>query len=115
MDNMGLDEDFTVGSDKMKNPRGILKYALSGRDQSAITKLTGNLGGEDYQDKAVVRSMKAVCTQKDKDITCHHRRPEIGRTVSRLMASHLLVLGSTLLRSTWTCQLDTISRCRSFH
>lgn len=53
IDNMGLDEDFRVGSDKMKNPRGILKYALSGRDQSAITwKLTGNLGGEDYQDKA---------------------------------------------------------------
>ncbi|KAI9871392.1 MAG: hypothetical protein M1830_002959 [Pleopsidium flavum] len=52
IDNMGLDEDFTVGSDKMKNPRGILNYALSGRDQSAITwRLTGNLGGEEYQDK----------------------------------------------------------------
>ncbi|XHG07123.1 hypothetical protein AWENTII_010281 [Aspergillus wentii] len=52
VDNMGLDEDWTVGSDEMKDPRGILGYKLSGRDSSAITwKLTGNLGGEDYQDK----------------------------------------------------------------
>lgn len=49
---MGLDEDGTVGSDDMKNPRGILDYTLSGRDPSVITwKLTGNLGGEDYEDK----------------------------------------------------------------
>lgn len=52
IDNMGLDEDFRVGSDQMKNPRGILRYALSSREQSAINwKLTGNLGGEDYQDR----------------------------------------------------------------
>ena len=52
IDNMGLDEDFRVGSDQMKNPRGILEYALSSREQSAITwKLTGNLGGEDYRDR----------------------------------------------------------------
>ena len=52
LDNMGLEEDFTVGSDTNKLPRGILNYTLAGRDQSAITwKLTGNLGGEDYQDK----------------------------------------------------------------
>lgn len=51
IDNMGLDEDWTVGSDEMKNPRGILSYQLSGQAQSAITwKLTGNLGGEDYRD-----------------------------------------------------------------
>lgn len=51
IDNMGLDEDFRVGSDQMKNPRGILQYSLSSREQSAITwKLTGNLGGEDYRD-----------------------------------------------------------------
>ncbi|KAL1961973.1 hypothetical protein VTN77DRAFT_708 [Rasamsonia byssochlamydoides] len=51
IDNMGLDEDWTVGSEQMKDPRGILNYQLSGRNQSAITwKLTGNLGGEDYRD-----------------------------------------------------------------
>ncbi|OCL03153.1 glycoside hydrolase family 35 protein [Glonium stellatum] len=51
IDNMGLDEDWTVGSETMKNPRGILNYTLSGRPQSAITwKLTGNLGGESYAD-----------------------------------------------------------------
>ena len=51
-DNLGLNEDFTVGQDDMKTPRGILDYELSGRDQSAISwKLTGNLGGEDYRDK----------------------------------------------------------------
>lgn len=52
VDNMGLDENSIVGSDEMKNPRGILNYQLSGRDAHAITwKLTGNLGGEDYYDK----------------------------------------------------------------
>ena len=51
-DNMGLEEDFTVGSDTNKNPRGILNYTLAGRDQSVITwKITGNLGGESYQDR----------------------------------------------------------------
>jgi beta-galactosidase len=52
VDNMGLDEDWVVGSDEMKDPRGILDYELSGQSASAVTwKLTGNLGGEDYQDK----------------------------------------------------------------
>ena len=52
VDNMGLNEDFTVGSEDMKHPRGILDYNLSGHDPSDITwKLTGNLGGEDYLDK----------------------------------------------------------------
>lgn len=51
VDNMGLDEDWTVGTEQMKDPRGILDYQLSGRSQSAISwKLTGNLGGEDYKD-----------------------------------------------------------------
>lgn len=51
IDNMGLDENWTVGSEEMKDPRGILDYALSGQSASAITwKLTGNLGGEDYRD-----------------------------------------------------------------
>jgi hypothetical protein len=53
LDNMGLDESGTVGTDEMKNPRGILRYDQSGRKSSAIKwKITGNLGGETYQDKA---------------------------------------------------------------
>ncbi|CAI7573668.1 unnamed protein product [Penicillium discolor] len=52
VDNMGLNENWIVGEDQMKNPRGILNYELSGRSASDITwKLTGNLGGEDYLDK----------------------------------------------------------------
>jgi hypothetical protein len=52
IDNNGLDENWVVGVDGMKQPRGILDYTLSGRNQSDITwKLTGNLGGEAYIDK----------------------------------------------------------------
>ncbi|KAM3086216.1 hypothetical protein ACMFMF_000170 [Clarireedia jacksonii] len=52
IDNNGLDENWTVGQNEMKSPRGILNYGLSGRDQSAISwKLTGNLGGENYVDQ----------------------------------------------------------------
>jgi hypothetical protein len=52
VDNNGLDENWIVGLDQMKDPRGILDYTLSGRSQTAITwKLTGNLGGEAYVDK----------------------------------------------------------------
>ena len=52
VDNNGLDENWSVGLDLMKDPRGILDYGLSGRDQSDITwKVTGNLGGESYVDK----------------------------------------------------------------
>ena len=51
VDNQGLDENWTVGDESMKNPRGILDYKLSGHDQRDISwKLTGNLGGEDYRD-----------------------------------------------------------------
>lgn len=53
VDNTGLDENWAVGGDDMKSPRGILNYTLSGREQSAISwKLSGNLGGEQYIDKA---------------------------------------------------------------
>lgn len=53
VDNNGLDENGSVGGDGMKHPRGILNYMLSGHTQSDITwKLTGNLGGEEYIDKA---------------------------------------------------------------
>ena len=52
VDNNGLDENWTVGLDQMKDPRGILNYTLAGHSQSDISwKLTGNLGGEDYVDK----------------------------------------------------------------
>lgn len=51
VDNQGIDENWTIATDTMTNPRGIIDYKLSGHDQSAIQwKLTGNLGGEDYRD-----------------------------------------------------------------
>ena len=51
IDDMGNDEDFTVGTDTAKNPRGILMYNLNGHAQSDVSwKITGNLGGEDYRD-----------------------------------------------------------------
>lgn len=51
IDSMGLDEDWTVGTDEMKDPRGILNYQLAGSAAAVTWKLTGNLGGEDYEDK----------------------------------------------------------------
>ncbi|KAJ5515045.1 Glycoside hydrolase family 35 [Penicillium fimorum] len=52
VDNMGLNGNWVIGEDTLKVPRGILSYELSGRSASDITwKLTGNLGGEDYQDQ----------------------------------------------------------------
>lgn len=52
IDNNGLQENWVVGPDEMKTPRGILSYDLSGRPGTAISwKLTGNLGGEAYIDK----------------------------------------------------------------
>lgn len=55
VDNMGLNENWVVGVEDMKHARGILNYTLSTSDGTApdITwKLTGNLGGEDYADRA---------------------------------------------------------------
>lgn len=56
IDNQGLDENGSGGEPadtNMKKPRGILDYALSGHSKSDLTwKLTGNLGGEDYIDRA---------------------------------------------------------------
>lgn len=52
VDNNGLDEEWTVGQDTMKNPRGILNYSFNTGNQSSISwKITGNLGGEKYVDK----------------------------------------------------------------
>jgi len=52
LDNMGLDENGVIGTSQMKNPRGILNFNLGGHVQSDISwKLTGNLHGEDYEDR----------------------------------------------------------------
>ncbi|OAS99658.1 uncharacterized protein BDCG_16245 [Blastomyces dermatitidis ER-3] len=52
VDNMSLGQDYVIGADSTKNPRGIQHYKLFGRLQSRVTwKLAGNLGGEDYQDR----------------------------------------------------------------
>jgi beta-galactosidase len=51
IDHMGNDENFIVNADYMKDPRGLVDYSLNGRDKEAISwKITGNLGGEQYQD-----------------------------------------------------------------
>ncbi|KAG0157680.1 hypothetical protein PDIDSM_4865 [Penicillium digitatum] len=52
IDHMGQDEE-APGTDAIKVPRGILNYGISGHAQSEVLwKLTGNLGGEQYQDLA---------------------------------------------------------------
>ncbi|KAF9890344.1 hypothetical protein FE257_006010 [Aspergillus nanangensis] len=53
VDNMGMNTNWVIGQEDGKTPRGILAYSLNGHEASDITwKLTGNLGGEDYVDKA---------------------------------------------------------------
>lgn len=56
IDNMGLESNWVARVDTMKEPRGILDWGLetvNGTSDTEITwALTGNLGGEDYQDKA---------------------------------------------------------------
>ncbi|RDA91222.1 hypothetical protein CP533_3404 [Ophiocordyceps camponoti-saundersi (nom. inval.)] len=58
VDNMGLSEVTNSGTETMKEPRGILRYALLSSDGSpsgteiSPWKVTGNLGGEDYRDKS---------------------------------------------------------------
>lgn len=52
IDEMGMDENYDVGANEMKDPRGILRYTLAGHDASDVSwKLTGNYLGEDYPDK----------------------------------------------------------------
>ncbi|KAI9163259.1 putative beta-galactosidase A [Paramyrothecium foliicola] len=55
VDNNGLHGNWWPGKDEMKEPRGIMDYALvsaSGcRTRISPWKITGNLGGEDYIDK----------------------------------------------------------------
>lgn len=52
VDQMGMSENYVVGQNAMKSPRGILRYMLVGHAATDISwKLTGNLGGENYFDK----------------------------------------------------------------
>jgi hypothetical protein len=54
VDNMGYDENWVIGLDTGKAPRGILSCSLSFgffRTTDITWKITGNLGGEDYADR----------------------------------------------------------------
>lgn len=55
VDSNGLNENFVPGEDEMKHPRGILDYKLSSPSGCTTRikqwKITGNLGGQDYEDK----------------------------------------------------------------
>jgi hypothetical protein len=52
IDNMGLQENWVVGEDEMKTPRGILNYKLEGHANSDIAwRISGNYGGEATPDK----------------------------------------------------------------
>lgn len=52
IEHMGSEGNWTPGLDLLKTPRGILNYTLSGHPASDVSwKLTGNLGGEQYQDQ----------------------------------------------------------------
>lgn len=55
IDHMGLDGNYVPGIDTGKAPRGILSYRLASSiidTTPVIWKLSGNLGGEDYADRA---------------------------------------------------------------
>jgi beta-galactosidase len=53
IDHMGMNMNFFVRSEWMKLPRGIIDFSLDNHPQSDVAwKITGNLGGEDYPDKA---------------------------------------------------------------
>ncbi|KAI2617103.1 glycoside hydrolase family 35 protein [Hypoxylon sp. NC1633] len=55
IDHMGLDGNYVPGIDTGKAPRGILSYRLASSiiNTTPITwRLTGNIGGEDYIDRA---------------------------------------------------------------
>ncbi|KAL7947203.1 glycoside hydrolase family 35 protein [Trichoderma barbatum] len=55
VDSTGLHENWDIGLDGMKSPRGIINYALVSSKGSHVPispwKITGNLGAEDYQDE----------------------------------------------------------------
>ncbi|KAK1239242.1 hypothetical protein MKX08_006303 [Trichoderma sp. CBMAI-0020] len=54
VDSTGLSENWNIGLDEMKAPRGILDYTLLSSRGAHVPisswKITGNLGGEDYHD-----------------------------------------------------------------
>lgn len=51
IDYMGLNGNYVIGEDTIKEPRGILDYEFAGHERSDIAwKVTGNLGGEKYAD-----------------------------------------------------------------
>jgi hypothetical protein len=54
VDTTGLNENWDIGLDGMKTPRGIIDYTLLSSTGTHVPisswKITGNLGGEDYQD-----------------------------------------------------------------
>ncbi|KAF9526882.1 glycoside hydrolase family 35 protein [Crepidotus variabilis] len=52
-DHMGYEEDWIVGSETFKGPRGIISYSFVGSTGTKVDtwKVTGNLGGESYVDK----------------------------------------------------------------
>ncbi|VUC34740.1 unnamed protein product [Clonostachys rosea] len=57
IDHMGLESNWVAGNDSMKEVRGILDWSLEHANSSSSQThidwtLTGNLGGEDYRDKA---------------------------------------------------------------
>ncbi|TIC95814.1 putative beta-galactosidase A [Colletotrichum higginsianum] len=56
VDTMGLEENFLIPADVMKNPRGIMDYSITSpsgaRTNVSTWKVTGNLGGEDYADRS---------------------------------------------------------------
>ncbi|KAF4124805.1 beta-galactosidase [Geosmithia morbida] len=52
VDLTGINENYVIGEDSMKEPRGIIKYDLASHDAADITwKVQGTLGGESYPDK----------------------------------------------------------------
>ena len=52
-DHMGLEQNYGPGGDLHKIPRGILNYGFTGANTTSISwKVTGNLGGEKYVDRA---------------------------------------------------------------
>lgn len=53
IDHMGEETNWTPGYDMMKTPRGILDFELAGHAKTDVAwRVTGNLGGEDYADRA---------------------------------------------------------------
>ncbi|KAB2570733.1 Glycoside hydrolase family 35 [Lasiodiplodia theobromae] len=51
LDTTGISENWIVGAEEAKFPRGILDFELKGHEKSDVAwKLTGNLGGEEYLD-----------------------------------------------------------------